>query len=562
MGIVKQKSLALPEHFCDVLVVGAGAAGLRAAVAAMRAGASVTLVSGEAMGLAHSSLANGMNGSLDDPDTLRRHAYDTVKGSDFLADQDSVIALCGDASDAVKELIDDEIPFRYDLVGHFGTRPYHLPDISGRRIMECSLNILRDARDVKILEEVRVVSLVRGEDAASCAGALAYSLREGSLVLIRSTAAVLATGGYGQIYYPTSTGVSCTGAGVGLALELGAELMDMEMVQYHPTTIPGSGTLISESARNGGAQLLNGLGERFMSRYAPNDLELAPRDLVTRAIRQEISAGRGYASGNVALDFTGIVDIDSVFAHQSTGLEHIASVALEELGIDIRRQPLPVRPAVHYCMGGVSTDANGATSVSGLFAAGEAANPGAHGANRLGGNSLLETIVFGRRAGRAAAAYADAHRRVEPASDEVREAMRFVDGGQEATVDTPSVSVLRRRLGELMNERVGIMRDEMSLVTALEGISGLAAEVDDVSFGPSHGFAAREFRLMLRVAEAVCCSALARRESRGAHQRSDFPTRDDSRAPRHTVVRTQNGKLSVTYRDAVVRDWPVEAREY
>src|SRR5947209_3296564 len=345
----------------DVLVAGAGVAGLQAALAAARAGARVLVVAAGAPSGAHSTKAlGGMNGVLGDEADWREHARDTIVAGDYLDDQDAVEAMCTDASDTIAQLLADGVPMRHELLGRTGHWPYLLPDMTGRSIVAALAAELERAPNVELRTGVRALELL--VDDGVCRGARVTE--RGRAVDVGARATVLATGGFGALFRRTVASPEATGAGAWLAYRAGAALLDMEFVQYHPTVLAGSGQLVSERVRGAGARLYNANGERFMEHYAPAALELAPRDVASRAIAAEVAAGRG-VDGGAALDCA------AVPAERWTLLAPIVDEIRAGAGVDPRGRTLVVAPAVHYTMGGVATDSDGRTSVPGLFAAGE-----------------------------------------------------------------------------------------------------------------------------------------------------------------------------------------------
>ena len=388
------------EH--DVLVIGAGLAGLRAALAANDAGADAAVITKVHPVRSHSNAAQGgINAALTDRgDTWEEHAFETVKGSDYLGDQDAIEVLCSEAGRAIIEQEHFGVIFSRDDTGRLGARnfggqqrarTFFVADFTGQAMLHVMYEQLVKS-GTRVYEEWFVTSLVI-ED-GRCQGVVAMDMMSGELHVIKAGAVILAAGGLGRLYEPTTNALICTGDGMALAYRAGAPLMDMEMVQYHPTTLKSNGVLITEAARGEGAYLINADGERFMERYAPNMMELASRDVVSRAEQTEINEGRGL-DGCVLLDLR---HLGREKIHER--LQYINEVSMDFLGIDLAEQPVPVRPGMHYQMGGVKTDVDGATPLPGLYAAGECACVSVHGGNRLGANSLLDTIVFGRRVGR------------------------------------------------------------------------------------------------------------------------------------------------------------------
>ena len=405
------ESRAVPEH--DVLVIGAGLAGQRAALSAAQAGASVGIISKVHPVRSHSNAAQGgINAALNPEDSWESHAFDTVKGSDYLGDQDAIEIMCREAPEELLHLEHMGVTFHRNEEGLLGTRAfggasaartYYVADITGQAILHVLYEQLMKHAEVHRYEEWFTTGLALDES-GHCAGAITRDMRDGSMELFAAKAVILATGGNGQCFNPTTNALICTGDGIAQAYRVGAPLMDMEMIQYHPTTLAGNGLLITEGARGEGAHLYNALGERFMEKYAPNKMELASRDVVSRAEQTEINEGRGFPDGTVALDIT-VVPRKRI--HEA--LREIVNVGRDFAGVDITKEPIHIKPGNHYIMGGVKTDVDGQTEVPGLYAAGECACVSVHGGNRLGANSLLDTLVFGRRSGAHAAERAREH---------------------------------------------------------------------------------------------------------------------------------------------------------
>jgi succinate dehydrogenase / fumarate reductase flavoprotein subunit len=417
--------------------------------------------------------------------------------------------------------------------------------------------------EVERFEEWFTTGLVLDES-GQCAGAITRDIRDGSMELFKAKSVILATGGNGQCYKPTTNALICTGDGISMAYRVGAPLMDMEMIQYHPTTLAGNGLLITEGARGEGAHLYNARGERFMEKYAPNKMELASRDVVSRAEQTEINEGRGFPDGTVALDIT-VVPRKRI--HEA--LREIVNVGRDFAGVDITREPIRIKPGNHYVMGGVKTDVNGQTEVPGLYAAGECACVSVHGGNRLGANSLLDTLVFGRRSGVHAASRArevvlnppsdalldDEERRV---SDLVRR-----DGGSRR------VSEIKEELGVTMDRHVAVFRDAEGLNQALEVVKRLREEYESVAIDDRGSIfnqdvlAALELGFMLDCAETTVISAIHRTESRGAQYRTDYPQRDDENWLKHIdVTLGGDGEPHISYSPVTITQWEPEERKY
>ena len=358
----------MPQH--DVLVIGAGLAGQRAALSAAEGGASVGIISKVHPVRSHSNAAaGGINAALNPEDSWESHAFDTVKGSDYLGDQDAIEIMCREAPDEVLHLEHLGVTFHRDEEGKLGTRAfggasaartYYIADITGQALLHVLYEQLMKHDEVDRYEEWFTTALVT-DDNGRIAGAVTRNIRDGSFELFTAKSVILATGGNGQIFNPSTNALICTGDGIAMAYHAGAPLMDMEMVQYHPTTLAGIGLLITEGARGEGAHLYNAEGERFMEKYAPNKLELASRDVVSRAEQTEIDEGRGFPDGTVALDIT-VVGAKRI--HES--LREIVNVGRDFAGTDITKEPIHIKPGNHYVMGGIKTDINGQTNIPGL----------------------------------------------------------------------------------------------------------------------------------------------------------------------------------------------------
>src|SRR3989440_6911511 len=401
----------MPSH--DVLIIGAGLAGERAALAAAEQGATVAILSKVHPVRSHSNAAaGGINAALNPEDSWESHAFDTVKGSDYLGDQDAIEIMCREAPNEVLHLEHLGVTFHRDGSGHLGTRAfggasaartYYVADITGQALLHVLYEqLMRVHERVDRYEEWFTTSLLQSDE-GECTGAIARNVRDGSLEIFHAKSVIQASGGAGQAYKPTTNALICTGDGIAQAYRIGCPLMDMAMVQYHPTTLLENGFLITEGARGEGAQLFNKDGERFMERYAPNKLELASRDVVSRAEQTEIDEGRGVGPDGQVL----YLDVTLVPRKRILeALREIVNIGRDFAGVDITKEPIPMRPGMHYIMGGVKTDVEGRTSIPGRYAAGAVACVSVHGGNRLGANSLLDTLIFGRRAGEHAAARA------------------------------------------------------------------------------------------------------------------------------------------------------------
>jgi len=553
----------------DVLVLGAGLAGMRAALEAARHGADVAIVSKVHPMRSHSSAAQGgINAALGEGDTWESHAFDTIKGSDYLADQDAVEVMCREAPGDIIEFEHMGVIFFRNADGRLGTRAfggasqartYFVGDITGQALLITLYDQILKA-GVKVYEEWFATTL-HVEDGA-CRGLVALELMTGELHFLRAKAVIDAAGGLGRVYEPSTNALICTGDGYSLAFRAGAPVMDMEMVQYHPTTLAGSGFLMSEAARGEGAYLLNVKGERFLKDYAPNKMELAARDVISRAETMEIAKGNGI-NGNVLLDCRHI-GAEVILKK----LPQIHEMALDYVGIDMIEDPVPVRPGMHYQMGGVKTDVNGATYLPGLYAAGEVACVSVHGGNRLGANSLLDTIVFGRRSGKASSEYIKGVSLSKGHDDALAAEQQRIEELLARPYSGETHARLRLELGTMMDRYVGVFRDEAGLQAALRELASLRVRYDRVAVGDKGRVFnqalqfALELGFMLDCAETIIVSALDRKESRGAQSRTDYPERNDAEWLKHILVSDVAGKPEISYLPVTLTQWKPEARSY
>jgi succinate dehydrogenase / fumarate reductase, flavoprotein subunit len=382
--------------------------------------------------------------------------------------------------------------------------------------------------------------------------------------LFAAKSVILASGGAGQCYKPTTNALICTGDGIAQAYRIGAPLMDMEMIQYHPTTLAGNGILITEGARGEGAHLYNAEGERFMEKYAPNKLELASRDVVSRSEQTEINEGRGFPDGTVALDITKVPRKRTLEA-----LREIVNIGRDFAGVDITREPIHIRPGAHYFMGGVKTDVWGQTSIAGLYAAGEVACVSVHGGNRLGANSLLDTLIFGRRSGEHAAERAAGMAMPEPSERQLAAEQQMIDQILGRSKDGRRISEIKDELGTMMNEKCAVFRDHEGLTSAHETIRRLKEEAE-TAYIDDRGtvfnqdvLGAIELGYMLDCAEAIVMGALERKESRGAQFRLDFPERNDEEWLKHITISVNGGDApKVDYAPVTMTRWEPQERTY
>src|SRR5689334_1402345 len=555
------------EH--DVLVIGGGCAGMRAAIAAHDAGADVAIVSKLHPTRSHSGAAEGgINAALGNAkeDSPEIHAYDTVKGSDFIGDQDAIEVFTAEAPDDIYQLEHWGAFFSRRDDGKLAQRPFgaagsprtvYAADITGHVLIQVLYEQCAK-RDIKVHEEFFAWQLVLNDE--RCQGVICWDRLNGGLRTVGGKTVVMATGGAGRQYRVTTNAYACTGDGMAMALHAGLPLKDMVFMQFHPTTLYPSGVLLTEGCRGEGAFLINSEGERFMKHYAPNALELASRDVVSRSEQTEIDEGRGI-NGSVLLDM------------RHLGAERIIErlpgsreLSMTFAGIDPIYDPVPVRPGAHYHMGGVETDNEGATELTGLYAAGEVACVSVHGANRLGGNSLMETITFGRRAGRAAAEWALSHTTidvpvsVESDAERQLKAMLGVEGGERPWQ-------IRQDLGTSMLENFGVFRREEQMANQIQILEELKERYergvvieDKGDVFNSDLTQAIELGNMIELARCMLQAGIARKESRGAHARPhDYPTRDDENFMKHSISRYTTDGPELSYDEVrVTRFEPME----
>jgi len=558
------------------MIIGAGLAGQRAALAAARDGASVAIMSKVHPVRSHSvAAAGGINAAISVDDDWHSHAYDTVKGSDFLGDQDAIEVMCSEAPAEVLHLEHIGVTFHRNEKGEMDLRAFggasmkrtaYVADITGQALLHVLYEqLMKHHETVERFEEWFTTSLLQDEQ-GRCCGVIARDVRSGRLEAFTAKNVILACGGAGQVYKPTTNGLIVTGDGIAMAYRAGAPLMDMEMVQYHPTCLVETGILITEGARGEGAHLLNANGERFMESSAPNKMELASRDVVSRAEQIEIDEGRGVGPGGrgVHLDVTVVPRKRTLEA-----LREIVNLGKDFAGVDITREPITIRPGQHYIMGGVKTDVDGRTPIEGLYAAGEVACVSVHGGNRLGANSLLDTLIFGRRSGEHAAARAASMAMPEvDTRAQLRRDAETIDAILARPREGRRVSEIKNELGETMNSYAAVFRDEQGLQTARETIARLKEEaekawIDDRgTIFNQDVLGAIELGYMIDCAEATVVAALERKESRGAQFRTDHPERNDEEWLKHIDITMNGDGPQVSYSPVTITQWQPEERKY
>ncbi len=563
----------------DIVIVGGGGAGLYAAMEAMKTNPAlnIAVLSKVYPNRSHTSAAQGgANAALGNKakdDTVEMHIFDTIKGSDYLADQDAVDVLCSEAPKIIRELENMGTPWSRMEDNTIAQRPFggagrprccYCSDKTGHTILQ-TLYEQCLKKGVIFFNEYFALNLSVGGSRSN--GLIAMNMKTGKVEAFPAKTVILATGGYAKMYWNRSSNAAGnTGDGQAIAYRAGIPLKDMEFVQFHPTGLRKSGLLVTEGARGEGGYLLNKDGERFMSRYAPEKMELGPRDLVSRSLETEILQGRGFdspAGKYLHLDLTHL-GADLI----KSRLPQIREMAMNFEGVDPIEEPIPVRPTAHYSMGGIDTDNQTRTVMEGVYAAGECGCVSVHGANRLGGNSLLDILVFGRIAGRTAAEEAGKFTPGRISEAELAAQFEEIRGGMHPSGRYERYGELREELGQTLALNVGIFRESSLLQKGISDIAELKERFKKVRISDSSDvfntnlMQVLELKNMLDLAETVAAGAYARQESRGSHTRIDFPVRDDANWHKHTLATLVKGNVTLGEKPVTMGRYELQERTY
>jgi succinate dehydrogenase / fumarate reductase flavoprotein subunit len=576
LNIFPQLLYEMEKLSYDAIVLGAGLSGLMAAHEIGKNGFKVAIISKVFPTRSHSSSAEGgiaayIPGNSDPNDDPDYMTYDTVKGGDYLVDQDAAELLSAKSGEIAMTMerwgtLFNRQPDGRVAVRYFGGQTYPRTRFVGDKTGMALLHTIYERTsglDVDFYNEWFALDLIKDGDRVR--GIIAMQMKSMTPVFFEARAVVMATGGMGMLYRHSTNSYINTGDGYAMALRAGAALKDPEFVQFHPTALYPSDILISEAARGEGAVLINNKGERFMKRYAPNKLDLAPRDIASRSILTEVKEGRGFPGGFVGLDLT---HLGPDYIKERLALAYEAAKNFS--GIDATVEPIPVRPAQHYYMGGIDVDITGTNhDLRGLFAAGEAACVSVHGANRLGSNSLLETLVFGRETGKTVASFLKSTTSPSSSVDEgeleklVNDAYSFVKS--ESGVHFGEI---QNKLRDVMWDKVGVFREENGMIEAVKEVKELRQQTSKMYVNDksktynTEFFNALELRNMMDLAIVISSAALNRKESRGAHYRLDYTQRDDENWLKHTISYLRGNTVEIVYKPVKMTKWKPELRVY
>lgn len=560
----------------DIVIVGSGLAGMRAALEAKRAGLDVAIVTKVHPLRSHSGAAQGgINAALKPEDSIESHWFDTVKGSDYLADQDAVEIMVSEAPENIYQMERLGALFSRDDNGKIAQRAFggqsfnrtaFAADRTGLTLLQTLFEQI-SRYQVKVYEDWYVTDIILKDNV--CSGVVGFDLRTSEFAMFHAKATMFATGGYGRAYKVNSNAHANTGDGLSIMLRQGIPLEDMEFVQFHPTGLYPSGILLSEAARGEGAYLYNSEGKRFMDTYAPGKRELAPRDVVSRAEQQEIDEGRGVNGNYILMDLR---HLGAEKIHER--LPELYDLALSFLGLDMTKEPIPIQPTAHYSMGGIPTDIYGRvimdennTPVTGLYAAGECSCVSVHGANRLGANSLLEALVYGRKTGETMTKDLGSLSLAELPSDALNRTKSeydFILNGKGKEL----VPQIRAELQESMTNNCGVFREEAKLQKAKEKVKELQERFKNIHITDKSKvyntdlMEALELGHLLDFSEAIVEGAILRKESRGAHSRKDFPNRDDANFLKHTLFYKKDGKQEIRFKKVNITKFEPKERTY
>ncbi len=564
----------------DLVVIGSGLAGLRAAIEAARVSSGklrIAILAKNQLMRPHSISAEGGSAAVlytDEGDSFDLHAYDTVKGSDYLCDQDMVEFFVRQAPIDILELEHWGIPWARRDDGRIAQRPFgghsypratFAADRTGFYEVHTLYDTLLKYQSVEKFHEQFVYDFIIENNKFK--GVMAFDIQTGQIRIFKARAGIIATGGLGRLYGYTTYSHLVTGDGLAIALRKGMKLKDIEFVQFHPTGLVPSGILITEGVRGDGGILRNASGERFMEKYAPTKKDLAPRDIISRSMMTEILEGRGFKGPN-GLDYL-LLDFSPIGAEKiKEKLSQVREIGNHYVGIDPVDSPLPVRPSAHYTMGGIDVNREGFTGVTGLWAAGEAACVSIHGSNRLGANSTSECVVFGKTAGADAARWLTSDTSSVTLSEGERSrAENFIADAYKDVGDNDPYDI-KRDLWVTMDRDAYVFRNEKDLTEGLRIVRGLVDRSGKISISEKGNvynqnlIASLEMKNLVELAEVVVNGALERRESRGSHFRTDYPKRDDENYLKHTIAQRVDGALQITYRPVTLTKWKPEPRVY